>query len=240
MNITVWNEHEQHHREGEVAKIYPQGIHGAIAGFLRGIPGANVRTATLDQPGQGLPPDVLESTDVLLWWGHSAHDRVDDGLVKRITHRVNRGMGIIFLHSSHISKPFLSLMGTSGSLKWREASERQRLWTVDPAHPIARGVAECVVIPQEEMYGEPFDIPTPDELVFLGWFKGGNVFRSGCCYRRGRGRVFYFQPGHETYPVYHQPEIQRIISNAVMWAAPSEIAEQLTCPKDEAAESVED
>ena len=59
-----------------------------------------------------------------------------------------------------------------------------------------------------------------DNLVFISWHPGGEVFRSGCCFVRG-GRIFYFQPGHETFPIYYQPEIQTVITNAVRWVAPT-------------------
>ncbi|WP_135822289.1 ThuA domain-containing protein [Halostella litorea] len=226
--VTVWNEH-RHERDHEaVAELYPDGIHGAIADALTEAtddverPAVEVRTATLDEPEHGLTEDVLASTDVLTWWGHAAHDEVADDVVERVRERVLDGMGLVALHSAHYSKIFKALMGTSCSLKWREAAETERLWVVEPGHPIAAGVDECVEVPEAEMYGERFDVPQPDALVFTSWFEGGEVFRSGCCYRRGSGRVFYFRPGHETYPVYHQPEVRRILRNAVAWAAPGE------------------
>ena len=116
-------------------------------------------------------------------------------------------MGLIVLHSAHLSKIFRRLMGTRCNLRWREADDRELVWTVAPQHPIAAGVPHPIVIPKHEMYGEYFDIPPPDELVFVSSFTGGEVFRSGCCFRRGKGRVFYFSPGHETYPIYHDPVI---------------------------------
>jgi trehalose utilization protein len=181
-----------------------------------------VRTATLDEPEHGLTDDVLAQTDVLIWWGHMAHAEVSDEVVEKVQKRVLEGMGLIVLHSGHFSKIFRKLMGTTCSLKWREIGERQRLWVVDPGHPIAEGLDEYFEIPHCEMYGEFFDIPAPDELVFISWFQGGEVFRSGCCYHRGRGKVFYFCPGHETLPIYHQAEPLRVIANAVRWATPSE------------------
>ena len=89
-----------------------------------------------------------------------------------------------------------------------------------PNHPIAEGVDESFVLENEEMYGEPFDIAKPDDVVFIGWFKGGEVFRTGCTWTRGNGKVFYFQPGHETNPTFHNKNIQKVIQNAVRWACP--------------------
>ena len=178
-----------------------------------------VRVATLDQPEHGLTDDVLADTDVLTWWGHAAHDTVADSVVDRVHARVLDGMGIVVLHSGHYSKIFKRLMGTTCSLIWRSdpGGEREMIWTVNPAHPIAAGVPQPIVIPHQEMYGEFFDIPPPDELVFISSFEGGEVFRGGCCYTRGAGRVFYFSPGDQEYPVYHQVEVQRVIANAVAW-----------------------
>ncbi len=221
--VTVWNEFRHEQRSGEKpAEIYPQGLHAPIVEYLRQ-QGLAVRTATLDEPEHGLTEAVLEQTDVLTWWGHIAHDEVADAVVDRIQARVLAGMGLIVLHSGHFSKIFKRLMGTSCDLKWREAAEKERIWVVEPGHPIAEGLGEYIEIPHAEMYGERFDIPAPDTLVFVSWFEGGEVFRSGCCYQRGRGRVFYFRPGHESYPIYYQPEVLRVIYNAVRWAAPQEI-----------------
>jgi len=193
-----------------------------IANYLRQ-QGLEVRTATLDEPEHGLTEAVLAQTDVLTWWGHMAHGEVEDAVVDRVHQRVLAGMGLVVLHSGHFSKIFKRLMGTTCDLKWREAGEKERIWVVEPGHPIAEGLGEYFEIPQAEMYGERFDIPAPDTLVFISWFEGGEVFRSGCCYQRGRGRIFYFRPGHETYPIYYQPEVLRVIYNAVRWAAPQEI-----------------
>lgn len=219
IRVTVWNEYRHEKRDEKVAAIYPAGIHGTIAAFLRE-QGIDARTATLDEPEHGLTEAVLEQTDVLIWWGHLAHDEVTDAVVDRVQQHVLDGMGLIVLHSGHHAKIFRRLMGTSADLLWREADERERLWVVAPGHPIAEGLGEYFVIPKTEMYGEPFDIPQPDELVFISWFQGGEVFRSGCCFHRGRGRVFYFRPGHETLPIYHQAEVQRVLTNAVKWATP--------------------
>jgi len=217
--VTVWNEYRHEKTDEKVGQIYPDGMHQAIARHLRG-EGFAVRTATLDEPEHGLTAEVLSQTDVLTWWGHMAHDQVRDEIVDRVYQRVLDGMGLMALHSGHSSKIFRRLMGTSCDLKWREIGEKERVWVVEPGHPIADGLGEYFEIPRAEMYGERFDIPAPDTLVFVSWFQGGEVFRSGCCYQRGKGRVFYFRPGHESYPIYYQPEVLRVIANAVRWAAP--------------------
>lgn len=221
IRVTVWNEYRHEKRHPEVAAIYPDGLHNTIATHLRA-EGFTVRTATLDEPEHGLTEAVLAETDVLIWWGHMAHDEVSDEIVARAKRRIlEGGMGLIALHSAHFSKIFQTLMGSTCNLKWREIGEKERLWVIEPGHPIAQGLGEYIELPHTEMYGERFDIPAPDTLVFISWFQGGDVFRSGCCYHRGRGKVFYFRPGHETYPIFHQPEVMRVISNAVRWAAPS-------------------
>ena len=220
IRVTVWNEY-RHERESEqIAAVYPDGIHGAIAAGLREDGGFEVRTATLDQPEHGLSAAVLDSTDVLTWWGHKAHPAVADEIVERVQARVLDGMGLVVLHSGHHSKIFKKLTGTTCDLKWREADVKERLWVVCPGHPIAAGLGEYIEIEAEEMYGEHFDVPPPDELVFVSWFAGGEVFRSGLCYHRGAGRIFYFRPGHETYPTYFNPQVRRVIANGVRWAAP--------------------
>lgn len=218
LRVTVWNEFRHERDNEEVAKIYPEGIHATLAKVL-GEKGFEARTATLDEPEHGLTEEVLNSTDVLLWWGHIAHEEVSDEVVDRVHERVLNGMGLIVLHSGHFSKVFKRLMGTTCDLKWRH-DDTERLWVVAPGHPIAEGIGEYVEL-EEEMYGEHFDVPEPDELVFVSWFGGGEVFRSGLCYRRGSGRVFYFRPGHEENPSYHNPDVLRVIENAVRWAAPT-------------------
>jgi trehalose utilization protein len=221
IRVTVWNEYRHEREDAEVGKVYPQGIHEAIATHLRG-QGLSVRTATLDEPEHGLSADALAQTDVLVWWGHQAHREVANAVVQRVWERIhNDGMGLIALHSSHMSKIFLRLMGTGCALRWREAGEKERIWVIEPGHPIAQGLPAYFEIPHTEMYGEHFEIPAPDALIFISWFQGGEVFRSGCCWQRGNGKVFYFRPGHETLPIYHQPEVLQVITNAVYWAAPS-------------------
>ena len=222
IKVTVWNEYRHEKKNPEIAKLYPQGMHGAIAKYLREQPNLEVRTATLDEPEHGLPVKVLEDTDVLTWWGHVAHNEVRDKVVERIHEHVLEGMGLIVLHSGHFSKIFKKLMGTGCDLKWREVGEKERLWVVQPGHPIVEGIGEHIELEHTEMYGEHFDIPQPDNLILVSWFPGGEVFRSGCCFYRGKGKIFYFRPGHETFPIYYQKDILRVIYNAVRWAAKTE------------------
>lgn len=228
IRITIWNEGIHDVESETVKKVYPDGIHGAIASIFAGDPDYTVRTATLRQPDCGLPDDVIADTDVFFWWGHAAHDQVPDELARKVQQAVLKGAGFIALHSAHFCKPLMLLTGTSDTLRWRD-NDRERLWVVNPAHPIAAGLPESIELPHEEMYGEPFDIPEPDDTVFLGWFAGGEVFRSGVTFRRGYGKIFYFQPGHEEYPTYQDENIRRILKNAARWAAPAVRRETLHC-----------
>ncbi len=221
VRVTVWNEYRHEKQDPKIGAVYPKGIHQAIATGLKNYD-FEVQTATLDEPEHGLTQEKLANTDVLVWWGHKAHEEVSDEVVERVHRRIlEDGMGLIVLHSGHYSKIFKKLMGTGCNLKWREDNQKERLWVVAPGHPIVAGIGEYIELPQEEMYGEHFDIPEPDTLVFVSWFPGGEVFRSGCCYQRGTGRIFYFRPGHEEYPTYFNPEIQLVLANAVRWAAPT-------------------
>lgn len=222
IRVTVWNEFRHEKTHPRVTAVYPEGIHNVIASAIGGQPDMVARTATLDEPEHGLTDEVLADTDVLTWWGHMAHREVKDEIVDKVQARILDGMGLIVLHSGHFSKIFRRMMGTTCNLKWREAGEKSRLWVVEPGHPIVDGLPAYFEVPHEEMYGERFDIPAPETLVLVSWFSGGEVFRSGCCFERGKGRIFYFQPGHETYPTYHQPEVQKVILNAVRWAAPKQ------------------
>lgn len=221
IRVTVWNEFRHEKKPGIVQDLYPRGIHQVIADFVSGQPDMQVRTATLDEPDHGLSDEVLGQTDVMLWWGHIAHNEVSEAIVEKVHQRVLDGMGLLVLHSGHLSKIFRRLMGTSCNLKWREIGERERVWNIDPAHPIADGIPQHFDLEHSEMYGERFDIPQPEELVFVSWYAGGNVFRSGCCFHRGRGKIFYFSPGHESYPVYSDKWVQQVILNAIRWAKPS-------------------
>lgn len=218
IRVTIFNEFVHEQKDDDVRKIYPQGIHMTLASFLEEEEEFQIKTATLQQPEHGLTAEVLEHTDVLIWWGHAAHDKVADNVVDRIQKRILKGMGLIVLHSGHESKIFKRMMGTSCALLWREIGEKERLWVVDPSHPISRGLDAYIELPHTEMYGEYFDVPEPDSLIFISWFAGGEVFRSGMTWHRGRGRIFYFRPGHETFPIYQNLHVQRVLINAVHWA----------------------
>ncbi len=237
IKVTVWNEFRHEIKNEAVKKVYPQGMHQVIAEGLKKAGGFTVRTATLDEPEHGLTEEVLQNTDVLTWWGHVAHKEVKDEIVQRVQKRVLEGMGLIVLHSGHFSKIFKTMLGTNCSLKWREAGEKERLWNIEPGHPITEGIGEYIELPNTEMYGERFDIPTPDKLIFISWFEGGEVFRSGCCWERGHGRIFYFRPGHETYPIFYNPQVMKVIVNAARWAKPRIFAAH-TAPKSEPLEKL--
>lgn len=227
IRVLVWNEnwHEQNHPE--VRDIYPEGIHGAIAKYLWQFDHLEVKTATLDDPDQGLGAETLKNTDVLIYWAHMRHDIVEEATALRVIEQIQCGMGFIGLHSAHLSKIFTRLMGTTCRLRWRESGERERLFVIEPNHPIAKDLPAFFELMQEEMYGERFDIPQPDETIFLGWFKSGELFRSGVTYRRGNGKIFYFQPGHETYPVFYDENVLKILKNAVEWAVPTYRVEEV-------------
>lgn len=222
IRVTVWNENVHEQENPVVREVYPQGIHAAIAEGLDGEEDISVRTATLQEEDHGLTEAVLNETDVLTWWGHCAHGDVEDRIVERVQKRVLEGMGLLVLHSGHFSKIFKRLMGTSCSLCWREAGERERLWVCNPAHPIVQGIGDRIELDETEMYGEPFGIPVPEEQIFISWFEGGEVFRSGATWKRGNGNIFYFRPGHETYPIYYNAQVRTVLKNAVHWAAPDE------------------
>lgn len=243
IRTVVWNEFLHENENEAVRSIYPHGIHRTIADALGEDREIEAMTATLEEPEHGLPQSRLDETDVLVWWGHKAHGRVSDAVVDRVQQRVNEGMGLVVLHSGHFSKIFKRMMGTPCSLRWREAGERERLWVINPSHPIARGIETAIELPNSEMYGEPFLVPEPLETVFVSWFEGGEVFRSGLTYQRGAGRIFYFEPGHETYPIYHDRQVQTVLRNAVRWAynpaeAWKEVSNAPNVPIDEARERI--
>lgn len=231
IRVLIWNEFRHERTKESVRAVYPEGIHGCIRDFLAKNDDLEIVTATLSMDGNdcGLTDDLLNSTDVLIWWGHMKHQCVPDEWVEKIRNRVLRGMGLIVLHSGHHSKIFRALMGTTCNLQWRE-DERERLWNIAPNHPVMKGIPAYFELPQEEMYGERFDIPQPDELLMMGWFSGGEVMRSGCTFTRGLGRILYLQPGHEAYPIFRDENIQKLITNGVYWAAPNVVIPELTCP----------
>ncbi|MXQ08902.1 trehalose utilization protein ThuA [Alphaproteobacteria bacterium GH1-50] len=228
--VIVWGENVHEQKSKVVRDIYPDGMHETIAAALRQDSAITADTATLQKPEHGLTAERLANCDVLIWWGHAAHGDVEDAVVERVAEAVWSGMGLIALHSAHFSKIFKRLMGSPCALTWREAGERERIWVTNPLHPIAAGLPQSFELEHEEMYGEPFSIPEPLETVMIGWFQGGEVFRSGVTFRRGAGNIFYFQPGHETYPTYHDPVIGHVLRNAVHWAASDQ--PRLAAPTD--------
>ena len=222
IRVTIWNEFLHEKEIPSVTELYRDGIHEHLKRVLQR-EGFAIRTAYLEQDEEhGLSDDVLRETDVLLWWGHAAHHKVSDAVAERVVLRVQEGMGFIPLHSAHMCKPFTRLMGTPCALQWRDAGERARLWCVSPTHPIAKDVPLQFTLENEEMYSEVFQIPKPDDIVFITWFQGGNVFRGGVTFTRGMGKIFYFHPGHETWPSYYDENVLKIIRNAINWAAPAE------------------
>ena len=232
IRVTIWNEYVHEREIPEIAKVYPKGIHGCLRSFLENESNISVTCVTLDMPHQGITAELLKNTDVLIWWSHAKQDEITDETVSLVKDAVLSGMGLIALHSAHYSKVLRALLGTTMTLRWRHV-DKEKLWCIMPSHPIAKGIPACIDIPEEEMYGECFDIPRPDDIIFLGWFSGGEVFRSGVTFTRGLGKIFYFQPGHEEAPVYEHPDIQKVIVNAVNWACPvvrnSEPAENMEC-----------
>jgi trehalose utilization protein len=221
IRVTIWHEYRHEKKNPKVAEIYPQGMHEAIASYLRKCDGLEVRTSTQDEPEHGLSEEVVNNTDVMIWWGHMAHGEVNDVVVNRVYNRVLKGMGLVVLHSGHFSKIFQKLMGTSCNLKWRDTGERETLWVTRPGHPIVKDIDDHFVIEREEMYGEFFDIPEPECTFLISTFAGGEVFRSGCTWTRGLGKIAYFRPGHETFPTYHDPRVLKVIENAARWAQPT-------------------
>ena len=242
IRTTVWGENVHEQKNKDVAELYPKGMHGQIAALLNEDSNIKATTVTLQDAEHGMTEAKLDATDVLVWWGHTAHDKVDDAIVERVVQRGWQGMGLIVLHSGHFSKVFKRLMGSPCALHWREAGERERLWVVNPGHPIAKGLPRYFELETEEMYGEPFSVPEPLETVFVSWFQGGEVFRSGLTYRRGAGNIFYFRPGHETYPTYHDKTVGQVLRNAVNWAFNAERHAELllapNTPVDKALEHI--
>jgi trehalose utilization protein len=238
VKVTIWNEFLHEVENDEVRALYPEGIHEELARAFRERGGFEVRTATLREPDHGLSAELLADTDVLLWWGHKAHHEVADATAAMVHEAVLSGMGLVVLHSGHMSKVFKRVLGTHGTLAWREADEKERLWNLRPDHPILEGVPDMVELEREEMYGERFDVPEPDDLLMISWFQGGEVFRSLCTWRRGLGRVVYFRPGHETYPTYFDPHVRRIVVQAAAWARARVRRDASACTNPAALEPV--
>jgi len=231
INVVFWNEFVHEKTHAEVRAVYPDGLHAPIVEYLNNQTDMAASFACLEMPEHGLTQAVLDNTDVLLWWGHMAHDKVDDAVVARVQQRVIEGMGLIVLHSGHFSKIFRTMMGTTCSLRWHDG-EQEVMWNIAPGHPITDGIGDFLYFPEHEMYGERFDIPEPDKTIFISAYSNGNAFRSGCCFCRGNGRIFYFSPGHETNPIYHRDDIKRIIMNAVRWTYNAKGKMEITCPHD--------
>lgn len=228
IKVLVWNEFDHEQRHQSVREIYPDGMHGCIRDFLKTNEDLEIRTATLfdntrtiSDKNAGFSDELLQDTDVLIWWGHAYHKDVPDEWVEKVVARINEGMGFIALHSTHHSKVFKALMGTRCNLQWRISDDHERLWNIAPNHPVMKDIPEYFELDGEETYGERFDIPSPDEVLMLGWYSGGEVFRSVCTFTRGVGRIVYIQPGHESYPTFHNQYIQKLITNAVYWTAPT-------------------
>ena len=223
IRVTVFGENFHENHDESVKAIYPNGMHEVIADGIRELLGDNVvvRTVTQDMDEHGLTDEVIATTDVLTWWGHAKHNDVDDAVVAKLQQAVLGGMGLLVLHSGHHSKIFKTLLGTTCNLRWRGGENREHVWTVNPTHPIAQGVPNPIVLEAHEMYGEFFDIPTPDDLVFINGYDGGEVFRGGCTFRRGHGKIFYFSPGDQEYPIYYHADVRKVIANGIEWVAPA-------------------
>lgn len=217
------------------ADVYPKDINGAVADALQPLAGWEIITANIEQPDQGLPDDLLQSADVLMWWGHKKHGKVGDDLVKRIVRRVKEdGMGFVALHSAHYAKPFKALMLEIADPNDEEMRKRVGSWgaykcdsavkimTLDGDHPICKNVEKCFDLGDTERYSEKFIVPKPVAVPFECEYRfpdGRTEKARQClCWTVGKGRVFYFQTGHETYKHYYDPNVRQIFRNAVEWA----------------------
>ena len=222
LRVTVWSEVIDPVLEPRAVTYYPDDINVYLAEFLSIEHDFEVRTANLRQKENGLSQEILNDTDVLVWWSHLYDDQVSDETAQRVAETVLNGMGILFLHASLGSKPAKILLGTNSNTgKYREIGEKEKIWVVDRSHPVVDGMEkEYIEIPASEMYGEPYGIPTPDDIVFISWFEGGEVLRSGVDWKKGAGKVFFFAPGHEEFPVYYHSEIQKAVKNIVRWLKP--------------------
>lgn len=221
--VVVWS-------EGTAPKeIYPNDINGAIAEGLKASPlmkDWDVVIAGIDDPDQRISDELLKKTDVLIWWGHKKHGDVKDALVDKIEKRVKEeGMGFIALHSAHFAKPNKRIMGTPCTFAAYVCDNKENVVSVAmPNHPICKGVAKTFTVANDERYSDPYAVPTPDAvpLTAIQVRNDGTKeeAKMGFCWTVGKARMFYLQMGHETNPIYFDPEIRKVMANAVLWAAP--------------------
>ncbi len=241
VRVLVWDEAPSHAPKS----VYPKSLNGAIADGLNADGAGRIvaTTANLDDPNQGITDEALANIDVLIWWGHARHGEVTDETAAKVVKAVHNGVGFLPLHSAHYSKTFRGILGATGHLKggWREAenpADSEEIRVCAPKHPICRGVSDFT-LPAEEMYGAPFDVPPALVVLFQSYFPlGGEYFPSfaltvgegidpaftsgpggGKGQGEGVGRVFYFRPGHETYPTYFDTNVRKVIHNGVLWCA---------------------
>jgi trehalose utilization protein len=221
LTVTIFNEYVTQKEQPDAMEVYPDGIHPVLVDVVERA-GHDTRVALFSDSEHGLTKDVVAETDVLVYWSHARNEEFEDRVVDRVQDAVLDGMGLVMLHSARRSKLFMRLMGTDCNVRgYRDADETERVWVVDPAHPVVDGLeSEFIELPESQLVAEPFEIPTPIETPLISWIEGGEVFRSGCTFKRGRGKVFFFGPGHETQPVYHMNEVQTVLQNAVEWAKP--------------------
>jgi trehalose utilization protein len=219
--VVVWSE-----GTAQEDKVYPDDINSAIAdGLRKRLEGWTVEIAGLKDPEQGCSQASLDRCDVLIWWGHKKHRDVKDEYVERIVRRVKEeGMGFISVHSSHFAKPNRRLMGTPCSwAAYENDGCKLKIIVKDPSHPLAKGLKDFT-LPQVERYSEPYRVPAPESVPLEGTYVYPNgkeePVRVGLCWTIGKGRMFYFVPGHETYRDFYMDEVNQIMANAVMWAAP--------------------
>lgn len=216
--VLVWS-------EGTAPKnVYPNDINAAIAEGLKPLKGWEVQAVSINDPDQGLPDDLLNSASALIWWGHQRHGDVKDELVAKIKTRVTEeGMGFIATHSAHYSKALKAILGTPcGWSYYTDDGAKLDMVVKAPTHPICKGVKDFT-IPHTERYGDPFQCPTPETVLFDGIYTMKDDKTEHCLqgftWTIGKGRVMYFQPGHEGYPIYFMPEVQQIFRNGVQWVA---------------------
>ncbi len=271
VRVLVWDE-----RQKEQKQVYANFLGNEIANHLRSRQGFTVQSVGLDDPQQGLPDEVLDQAQVLIWWGHVRHTEIKPEKGRQIVERVKAGkLALIALHSAHWSTPFIEAMyertridarrrypdaatkiefvpmagflaptydslltpayyalHAGGVVKnvrvdlpncvfpsYRHDAKHSRVTMLHPEHPIAQGVPPVFEVSQTEMYDEPFHVPEPDAVIFQETFRDGGWFRGGMVWTLGKGKVFYFRPGHETYPVFKEEYPLRILENAARWLA---------------------